>query len=125
MSLHLNDNMLRSCYKFLCSTQPFDKWNMPNADDIVFKVVRSPLNYGWHTVKGRRNRKRMQKHLIAVSGKVVGHITTLLETMAHEMVHLYIEHHHIEPKNYGEHSLAFRRLAEIVCKHHGFDPKRF
>jgi len=44
--------------------------------------------------------------------------------MAHEMVHLH-EHHAGMCREDVEHSTAFKRLADQVCKVHGFDPKLF
>ena len=116
MPLNLTPDVLRAAYDYLNATRPFVRWNLPDGDDVVFRVVRTPNLYAWY------ERKR-GRHLIAVSRSSVGHTPTLIETMAHEMIHLHEEAN--GAKTRGEHSAAFKRWAVQVCAVHGFDPKRF
>jgi predicted SprT family Zn-dependent metalloprotease len=59
--------------------------------------------------------------LIRVSEARNGHTATLLATMAHEMCHLRQE----MLGDRGHHTARFRRMAERVCRVHGFDIKTF
>ena len=64
------------------------------------------------------------KHLIAISSGMVGHTSSLISTMAHEIIHVH-------ERNAGmcrpgvEHTASFKRWAAQVCKVHGFDPMAF
>lgn len=117
MTLPLNPETLKAAYIFLNETPPFNKWNLPDADEIRFKVVRSEANQGWHTFDGKR-------HLIAVSSNAIGHTFSLIALMAHEIVHVHENNSGICRADV-EHSAAFWKWAEQVCRIHGFDPKTF
>ena len=110
----MTPDTLRACYNFLAETLPFRNWNLPDGDDVEFRVVRDPTVFGWYI---REN----GKHIIGVS-RMFKHTDTLVQTMAHEMVHLH--EHNSGPCGKG-HSRAFRKWADQVCKHHGFDPGTF
>jgi hypothetical protein len=112
----LNPHSLRAAYEFLCETPPFCRWNLPDGDDVVFRVGRDPALRGWYVVE-------RGKHLIAISRNTISHTNNLLATMAHEMVHLHLREHRLD--RCGEHGKAFTRAAELVCRYHGWDPKLF
>lgn len=114
VSLPLTPDVLRGAYAFLCTTEPFRRWNLPDEHDVRFLVSRDRETMGWYTA---------DPHVIAVSSWFVGHSYTLLSIMAHEMIHL----HQRETKmdNAAQHNAVFRKLAIKVCKIHGFDPKLF
>ena len=116
MTLPLNPEILEQAYEYVRATPPFCKWNLPDGEDVVFRVVWDPTRRGWYNkIKGR--------HVIAVSSRCTGHTSSLIETMAHEMIHLHQESAGME--NGAQHNAAFLKLAAQVCKVHGFDPKLF
>lgn len=116
MTLPLTPESLRAAYDFLSTTPPFKRWNLPDSDDVIFRVMRTRHEHGeYRWINGR--------HRISVSAAKHGYAPILLETMAHEMIHLYTECHDI--KDSSHHGPVFRRLAARVCRWHGFDPKRF
>lgn len=117
MTLRLTPEMLARCYDFVCSTQPFDKWNMPDSDDIRFFVVKTPTLRGFY-------RRDANGHSISISKNVIGHSPSLVAVMAHEMIHLHQAILGWETPG-AQHNAAFNRLAASVCKYHGFDPKLF
>ena len=117
MTLRLTADTLRAAYEYLITTPPFDDWNLPEGDDVVFKVVRSPRYFG------RYMRDHRSRHLIEVSSRLVGWTQTLLKTVAHEMIHLHQGHAGMESD--AQHNAAFWALADEVCRIHGFDPKEF
>lgn len=117
MTLALTTDTLRTAYEFLSTTPPFRDWNLPDGDDVRFRVVRNSREFAWHNVKDGQ-------HIIAVSERLVGHTSTLLMTMAHEIIHLHQAHCGMETPG-NDHNEAFGLLAEDVCRHHGFDPKAF
>lgn len=117
MTLKLTPDILAAAYAYLNSTEPFVKWNLLDAEDVTFKVVKSRIDHAWL-------RSRHGKFTIAISGVTVGHTMSLMATMAHEMVHLHETLAKLTPSNV-QHGAAFKRLAKQVCRHHGFDPKTF
>lgn len=116
MTLPLTPAIVRAAYDFLNETPPFNRWNLPDGDDIRFKVARYQTAHGWLTT-GRKHKRP----LLVVSSAMVGHTSSLLAVMAHELVHL----HQYMAKMEQSHGDGFRKLAAQVCKVHGFDPKAF
>lgn len=113
MGLHLTPEILESAYRFLQTTPPFNAWKLPHADAISFRVLRTPHLGECDSKNG--------KHTISISTKRVGHTYTLLEVMAHEMVHLHLDRKGVR----AEHGRDFKYNAGRVCQYHGFDPKSF
>lgn len=100
MTICLTPEILRACYDFLSECPPFDRWNLPAGEDVIFKVVRNPQNFAMHSRVGK-------KHCIEVSTRSVGHVDTLVATMAHEMIHAH-EGNVCAARSDVEHSAAFR-----------------
>jgi hypothetical protein len=116
MALALNTDTLRAAYAFLSETPPFNKWNLPDCDDVEFRVVRDRGRFGWYRFDGA-------KHVVAISTSCVGQTDTLIRTMAHEMIHVHEEHSGSCSRS--EHGPAFKRWAAQVCQVHGFDQRAF
>lgn len=117
MTLPLSQDTLRSLYDFLATTPPFSKWNLPDGEDVIFRVLRRPDRFGQYQWTGN-------KHTIGISTACVGQTATLVQTMAHEMIHLHEEHNGACSPG-AIHSAAFRKWAAQVCRIHGFDEKAF
>lgn len=119
MTLPLTMETLAAAYDYLCTTPPFCDWNLPDAEEIDFKVSRRVSEFGRYQWVG--------KHTISMSSKTIGQTTTLLRYLAHEMVHLHLEITGMESKSGGLniHNTAFRKFAAQACKFHGWDPKAF
>lgn len=116
MTLPLTPDTLKAAYDYLATTPPFSKWNMPDSDDVRFRVTRHKDRFGHYCRVGG-------KHEIVVSTHLVGRTDGLMQTMAHEMVHLHQAEACMETP--AQHNAAFRRLASAVCRFHGFDEKVF
>lgn len=108
---------MRAMYDYFVETPPFSRWNLPDSEDVVFKVSRGRANFGWHTFDGVR-------HVVFCSSALIGRTVTLAEVMAHEMIHVHEQHSKACVRGV-EHSAAFRKWAGQVCRVHGFDPKIF
>lgn len=118
MSITLTPETLRACYDFLCTTEPYRRWNLPDGDDVHFRVVSNPAVQGlywWDTER--------RQHAIAISRRCIGHTDSLVKVMAHEMIHVHEQH--AGACTVAEHSRAFNRWAAQVCKVHGWDVKGF
>jgi hypothetical protein len=117
MTLPLTAEILEACYEFLRTTPPFRSWHLPESEDVKFQIVRDRKTAGWHKMDNR-------KHIIGISRGAIGRTHSLVEVMAHEMCHAHQRETNMETKN-AEHNAAFKKLAERVCKIHGFDPLLF
>lgn len=120
MTLPLTTEILTAAYDFIATTPPYSGWNLPDSDDVKFIVNRKLRNkfaqYQWTG----------EQHSIAISAASNGHTSTLLESLGHEMIHLYLEHMGWESGgNESVHNAAFRKFAARACKFHGWDPKAF
>lgn len=112
--MRLTPHVLEGAYTFLCQAPPFNRWKLPEADEVEFRVSGFSdcyANYG-PTADGTP--------CISVSHRRVGHLRTLIETIAHEMVHLHLD---LKGVRGGEHGREFMRCWCLVAKHLGFDPK--
>ncbi len=111
--------LLEATYDFISGTPPFRGWGMPPVEvSMVFRVGKTRNIQGQYVWCPRRD-----AHVITISGARVAHVGTLLAVMAHEMIHLYQNCRRTETD--AEHNAEFRRLAKIVCRHHGYDPLEF
>ena len=118
VTLKLTPSVLRHAYELLCTTGPFNKWNLPESDDVRFQIATGRSCYGWH------DKRRNKKHVIALSGGLIGQLPTLLATMAHEMIHMHI--HCAKIRDTSDHGVAFKKFSVQVCRIHSFfDPKNF
>jgi len=118
MTLRLTPELLEAAYDLLCHTAPFDRWNLPAGEDVDFKVIRTDDKRGDYFWCAKR-----KQHVIRISSKCIGTLANLVETMAHEMIHLHEKASGFATS--AEHSAAFRKLAAQVCKAHRFDPLAF
>lgn len=119
--MHLTPSILRATYAMLDECEPFRRWNLPDAEDVKFRVGRSKDCFGWHY---HPNHSRGKHPLIVISGAKSPRLNVWVPTMAHEMIHLHISR--IPNMGRGsEHNAAWHRCADQVCKSLGFDRSRF
>lgn len=119
MTLPLTPETLAAAYDYLCSTPPFNKWSLPDSDEVKFTVNKSRVDFAQYRWDGKQ-------HTITVSESSVGHTATLMEKMGHELVHLHLEDSEMESRGTQDtHGIWFRKLAAQACKAHGWDLKAF
>lgn len=118
MKLTLTPALLARAYDYLCATEPFVKWKLPPSDVIKFSVYKRKDRFAHYECKGEG------LHYIKVSSVLVGSHASLLSTMAHEMLHLHMNFAACLDLR-SPHGEAFNKLADKVCKVHGFDRKLF
>jgi SprT-like family len=105
---------LRMAYIYLEGCRPFRNWRLPCTSEIVFKVNKSEMIQGEY---------ECDPHTIHASTHHNHTWLDVLETVAHEMVHLVCEQHN-EIKHH-EHDKKFKKRAEQVCKWFGWDVSTF
>lgn len=113
MSL-LTPATLEACYEFLRATPPFKRWRLPSGARVKFKVTHHKDRFGHCDYEAGQ-------HSISVSTGWIGRTQSLIETMAHEMIHVHLDRNGVR----AEHGADFKRCAALVCRHHGFDEKVF
>lgn len=111
----LTPQVLRAAYSLLVSTRPFNRWKMPDASKIKFEVRPLKKVFADHLFERDR-------HIIRVSAQNITQLSTLLIVLAHEMVHIRVSA--LNPKA-GGHGALWNRLADQVCRWHGFDRGAF
>jgi hypothetical protein len=120
MTLPLSPELLGAAYRFLLHTPPFKTRKMPPSSKVKFIVARFRRDYASYQWDGKQ-------HTIRMSINAIGHTSTLLKYLGHEMVHLYLEENGLESRAGGQdtHNAEFKKLAKIFCRYHGCDPKAF
>lgn len=116
--MHVTLPIIEASYDFLLATPPFRRWDFPPADDVEFHVVRNLTDRGWYRLQTNG------VHQIGISSRWLSHSSNIIGTMAHEMVHMRQAMAGTETPN-AKHNAEFWRLARLVCREHGFDPRLF
>lgn len=115
--LHLTPEILEASYELLRATPPFRRWGLPDPDDVEFHVIGHPRTAGRHWVCAG-------KHHVQASHSCISQLDGLVRIMAHEMIHIR-ETMLPGARNDVEHGRVFQRLADQVCRYHGFDRRAF
>jgi predicted SprT family Zn-dependent metalloprotease len=110
--VNITPDILHAAYEYLRACPPFKRWALPHADEVEFHVNLSKDATGYCLDKPQR---------IEVSQVLVKRTHSLMETVGHEMIHLYLDRLGVKEA----HGAEFKRCAALVCKHHGFDAALF
>src|SRR3990167_2062929 len=120
--MNLSPDILRATYAYLRALPPFSRWRLPKAEEMKSSVrgSRDEVTIGRHQapIKGSSD-----CHEIRVSRRKISHTANLIQTMAHEIVHVAVDIHH--PEDRSSNGANFKRRAAQVCKIHGFDELYF
>ena len=116
MNLSLTPDMIAAAYELLRTTPPFRRWKLPPAEEVEFRVGAYETHFADHCVK-------KHQHIITVSYKTCKQLATLLPAIAHEMIH--VRQAEIGTHFGTQHGYHFQRMADSVCRHHGFDRGAF
>lgn len=109
---------MRALYDLLLTTPPFNTWDLPDSEDMKFRLGKNRTHFGWYDDGRRGTRKQHYKPVIVMSTRLVHSLASGIAFMAHEMIHIHQSKHMSGDK---EHGPAFKKLADQVCKIHGFD----
>lgn len=117
MAIHITHQLLEHNYELLRMTPPFNRWGLPPADEVELHATHISENaQGEYYFKGGR-------HVIRVNPKRHKTLNSMQFTLAHEMCHL--REYMLGHRKVGCHGWMFNRLADSVCKHHGWDRGQF
>lgn len=108
------ENDLVAAYEYLARIKPFSSWKLPVSNAVEFEINRSQMLQGEYSP---------DPHTIKVSSEHCKTHQAVLETVAHEMVHLHLE----RAGGYGhlDHDKDFQKCAKAVCKAFGWKTKGF
>lgn len=123
MGIHISHELIEISYERLRTTPPFNKWKLPHADDVEFHAVHIQGNASAEHSVIHRFSTKAEHHLIRISPKRHSSLHMLDMTLAHEMCHM--REYALGSRRMGCHGKMFSRLADIVCRHHGFDRGQF
>ena len=116
--MQLSPAILEAAYAYLAETPPFNEWNMPDAEEVIFEVSQSKRKQG-HCQCAPNDGGTFK---IMISDRYHEYTNSLMNTTAHEMVHV---HQYRTGLHKTWHGRAFTALAKEVCDAHGFDPGQF
>lgn len=114
--LGVTPEMVEAAYELLRLSPPFRRWKLPAGDGIEFHVTRHGDRYG-----DCERPKDGKPPIIRISSAKVLTMDRLVRTMAHEMVHLYLE----GKDRRIRHGAIFWRHAKQVCRVLDFDEEEF
>lgn len=109
--MKINKDTLKATYEFLVKLNPFNKWNLPDSSQVIFKVINDDEVLGLY---------EPEPDCISISKARHDHLDTIIKTMAHEMCHLKL---YLNNKTYEQHNSQFKKLTKQVAIQFGFDPK--
>jgi hypothetical protein len=105
-----------AAYDFLRAISPFKGWALPPGDDIEFHITRFDHVADCSIVPTEDGAIR-----IRISEKCHEHLTTLLMSMAHEMIHVYL----VRQGKPISHNAEFMKIGRRLCRQFGWDAGQF
>ena len=127
MTLRLTPDALAAAYEYLRTTLPFKRWKLPHADEVEFHITRHrdrEADYDRY-VRGDGHVIKRGDHIIRISAYHVKTTCALLETLAHELIHLHQDGVAATRQYKVMHNKAFKVLARRVCDAHGWTLAEF
>lgn len=110
----LTPSKLAAVYDCLRAFPPYKGWRLPESDGVVFGVSLSLDTFG--TYERCRGKPRIE-----ISALMVTDWQTLVETMAHEMIHL----RQCRAGRAVDHDAEWQRIATRVCREFGWKREGF
>lgn len=116
MPIKITLPIVEHMYELLRATPPFNRWKLPDHDDISFAINRTHGNRGEFYVKDN-------VPTIGIHDLHHETLDELMRTVAHEMCHL--REWRTGQRQDVHHGAYFKRSAKAVCKAHQFDKGAF
>jgi predicted SprT family Zn-dependent metalloprotease len=116
--MNVTSRDVQAAYDFLCRLAPFNKWGLPDARKVKFSISRVPDEIGACHISNEFS--------ISLNDDMHLTLVQLLETVAHEMIHVKQQMLGKLPDDPSKHHNAtYRRMRKQVCLQFGFDVQRF
>jgi predicted SprT family Zn-dependent metalloprotease len=114
MQAPLTPERLAATYDYLRTWPPFCRWGLPVSDEIRFRTTER---------KDLCGQFKPDPLEIMVSTSLHWKMESLIQTMAHEVIHLH--QHLAKTENRSQHNAEFKRIAKAICKQYGWDCGQF
>ncbi len=114
--MHITHEMLSKGYELLRATPPFNRWRLPDPDDLEFRATALPGDDQGEMCKFKDGRLRL-----TVNPNRHKTLASVIMTLAHEMAHIRQE----QLGRRDHHGASFQKLADAICAAHGFDRGQF
>lgn len=101
-------------YEMLCQLPPFHRWKLPPKEELKFVITRD-IRHRAQFGTGETS------YVIWISERSQNHLAPLVETIAHEMVHLFQRIRKLETR--AQHNADFTRRWKSICGKYGWDWK--
>lgn len=111
--MHMTPEIVEACYELLRMTSPFKRHKLPHADAVKFSILKTRQ---W---QGDFQFEPDGTPHIRISYRKHKTLAALIETLAHEMCH------QCDKDARSDHGASFNKLADQVCRVHGFDRGQF
>lgn len=112
--MRLTATQLRAIYTCLTCCPPFSGWKLPGEYRIKFSATKSAMVMGSY---------EPDPHRITISSTQHSGLAGVIETMCHEIIHLYLEIR--GDASHADHGELFDACKHEVCKAWGYDPSTF
>jgi len=110
----LTSAIIKNLYSAIYCTTPFTRWDMPLPEQVKFIVDQDPEVMGTYLYDDGEK----YEHVITISAKKCGHLSTVIRVLAHEAIHMS----RWKTQKWSHHDAEFRRRTKIVSDELGFDP---
>jgi hypothetical protein len=107
---------VRHLYSSLVVTYPFTKWPMPLPEEVDFQILHDVDLMGSYLYCDEDD----YEHTITISSARCAFFSTLLSTLAHEMIHCSF--HKQKGDKWSQHGKPFRTRCKLVGQELGLDP---
>jgi hypothetical protein len=114
-NMKLTPAILRNLYSAIYCMKPFDRWDMPLPESVKWIVDEDPEQMGTYFYSDGDDD---YEHIITISRKRCGHLSTVIRVMLHECVHMS----RWKTPRWNHHDAEFRRRTKVICEELGFDP---
>ena len=112
--MKLSSAILKNLYCAIYCMKPFDRWAMPLPEEVNFIVDQDPEVMGTYYYDDGGD----YEHIITISAKKCGHLSTVIRVLCHECVHMSRWKTH----RWTHHDAEFRRRTKKISDELGFDP---
>ena len=112
--MKLTPAILKNLYSAIYCMKPFHRWPMPLPEEINFIVDSDPEIMGTYYYDDGGD----YEHIITISEKKCGHLSTVIRVLCHECVHMSRWKTH----RWTHHDAEFRRRTKVISEELGLDP---
>lgn len=120
MAIHITPEMVEAVYNLLKTMPPFKRWGLPSSNKVEWIITRNKTYMGRCTSYSHTD----QKFTLEISMVKCTNTQTLVETVAHEMIHMRQRIVRGFRTELG-HGKDFQKMADQVCRKHGFNRDYF